>query len=179
MCLYWTCYLTWRVYIDSFGLCLVGAFQILRRFPYQYLLLIQLIPWLETNSFHFKRWGWKMSLFWEDVTWQALNKSFTKAECILIGVVDFVICLKGQEPDKNNIKMENSLFDLNATVDGRNPTPPGIYKILQIPINWCKISSINSTRTNKGFPLLFWAIRFHDCCFSMCILIFATDSNWL
>ena len=44
-------------------------------------------------------------------------------------------------------------FDLYVvvdTVDGRNPAPPGMYKTLQImrndkpPINWCRISAINS-----------------------------------
>ena len=37
---------------------------------------------------------------------------------------------------------------MNDTVDGRNPAPPGMYKPCKqwdkVPINWCRISSINS-----------------------------------
>ena len=36
------------------------------------------------------------------------------------------------------------------TIDGRNPAPPGMYKPCKywdkLHINWCRISSINSTK---------------------------------
>ena len=38
----------------------------------------------------------------------------------------------------------------NHTVDGRNPAPPGMYKHCiqwdKVPINWCRISAINSIK---------------------------------
>ena len=54
------------------------------------------------------------------------------------------------------------------TVDGRNPAPPGMYKtlvnhVIKLPINWCRISAINSPYL-KLLALLRWnnASRFRS-----------------